>query len=248
MMKVTIPNDLRNRILRRCSSGRERSGFTMVEIALCLAIIGFALVAIVGVLPYAMDVQKFNRLDTIVLQDSTIFTDAIRGGARSMDDIANYVVAITNYPTFIFGGKMAPQPPIGYVGPMTGREIIGLLSTPKFVPGAGPGRFTSNYVVAIVRSISGPANEKFPQKNQIVQDLGLTYKLISEVVPCSFGNGSWTNTSALHELRLTFRYPYVIGRGTLGPGRQVFRTTIGGLLRTNEAPFYFFQPRTYSAL
>jgi type II secretory pathway pseudopilin PulG len=246
-MKLTNPNDLRVRSDLRGFPVGTQSGFTMVEIALCLGIIGFALVAIVGVLPFAMDVQKFNRLDTIVLQDSTIFTDAIRGGARNLDDLANYVVAITNYPTFIVGAKRTPQPPIGIRSP-NGKEIVGLLSTPKFIPGAGPGRYTSNYVVAIVRSISGSANEKPPQTNSIVQDLGLTYTLTSEVVPCSFGTGDWTNNSALHELRLTFRYPYVIGRGTLGPGRQVFRTAIGGLLSTNEAPFYFFQPRTYSAL
>ena len=31
---------------------RDGSGFTMVEIALCLAVIGVALVAIIGVLPF----------------------------------------------------------------------------------------------------------------------------------------------------------------------------------------------------
>ena len=38
----------------------------MIEIALCLAIIGFALVAIIGILPAGMQVQKDNREDTIV--------------------------------------------------------------------------------------------------------------------------------------------------------------------------------------
>src|SRR5688572_11872570 len=38
--------------------------FTMVEIAICIAVIGFALVAIVGVLPIGMQVQKDNREET----------------------------------------------------------------------------------------------------------------------------------------------------------------------------------------
>ena len=44
----------------------------MIEIALSLAIIGFALVAIIGVLPIGMNVQKDNREATIVNQDATV--------------------------------------------------------------------------------------------------------------------------------------------------------------------------------
>ena len=40
---------------------RSNSAFTMVEIALALAIIGFALVAIIGVLPFGLNVQRQNR-------------------------------------------------------------------------------------------------------------------------------------------------------------------------------------------
>src|SRR5947207_7764407 len=38
-----------------------RSAFTMIEIAISLAVIGFALVAIIGILPTGMNVQKENR-------------------------------------------------------------------------------------------------------------------------------------------------------------------------------------------
>ena len=65
--------------------------------ALCLAVIGFALVAIIGVLPFGMNVQKDNRQETIVNQDATIFMNAIRNGERGFDDLTNYVMAITNY-------------------------------------------------------------------------------------------------------------------------------------------------------
>jgi type II secretory pathway pseudopilin PulG len=40
---------------------RRQNAFTMVEIALCLAIVGFALVVIMGVLPLGGQAQKKNR-------------------------------------------------------------------------------------------------------------------------------------------------------------------------------------------
>lgn len=74
-----------------------RSAFTMIEIALALAIIGFALVAIIGVLPAGLNVQKNNRQETIITQDANYFMEAIRNGARGLDDLTNYVISITNY-------------------------------------------------------------------------------------------------------------------------------------------------------
>src|SRR5208282_3552296 len=72
------------------------SGFTMVEIAICLAIIGIALVAIIGVLPIGINVQRDNREETLIDQDATVFIENIRNGARGLDDLTNYVVAISN--------------------------------------------------------------------------------------------------------------------------------------------------------
>ena len=42
------------------------AAFTMMEIAISLAVIGIALVAIIGVLPIGMNVQQTNREETIV--------------------------------------------------------------------------------------------------------------------------------------------------------------------------------------
>ena len=50
----------------------SRRAFTMIEIAISLAIIGFALVAILGVLPIGMSVQRENREETIINQDAKI--------------------------------------------------------------------------------------------------------------------------------------------------------------------------------
>ena len=76
---------------------RPQAAFTMVEIALCLAIIGFALVAIIGVLPTGLNVQKENREETIINQEAAVWMDAIRNGAQGYDDLTNQVIAITNY-------------------------------------------------------------------------------------------------------------------------------------------------------
>ena len=37
------------------------AGFTMIEIAVSIAIVGFALVAVIGVLPAGMNTQRDNR-------------------------------------------------------------------------------------------------------------------------------------------------------------------------------------------
>ena len=59
----------------------------MIEIAISLAIIGIALVAIIGVLPLGVNVQKDNREETIINQDATVLVEAIRNGARGADDL-----------------------------------------------------------------------------------------------------------------------------------------------------------------
>src|ERR1035437_2192473 len=83
----------------RLTARPSSRAFTMIEIAISLAVIGFALVAILGVLPVGLNVQKENREETIINQDASVFMNAIRNGARGMDALANYVMAITNYVT-----------------------------------------------------------------------------------------------------------------------------------------------------
>jgi type II secretory pathway pseudopilin PulG len=200
------------------SPRRLQAAFTLVEIALSIAIIGFALVAIIGVLPAGLNVQRENREETIVVQDANFFLDAIRSGARGLDDLTNYVESITNVvtrydaETNIVGGPTA----YGYTrtgtsinnGPgnpadvlTNGANIIGLLSTPKYEyfpkpppPGSTP--FKSNYVFSFVRSLSGPAVEKAPQTNALVTDLAFRYRLISEIIPFRNWNTNWVDFNA----------------------------------------------------
>ena len=166
----------------------------MVEIAISLAVIGIALVAIIGVLPIGMNTQRDNREETIINQDATVFIEAIRGGARGLDDLTNYVYAITNYWAFYTAAGVTNQTGApGYVngaGFLTnGVNIIGLLSTPEYVDSSGLPIPTlmnggySNHVVAYVHSISGPAVEKPPQNNDIVVGDSFGYRILCVNAP-----------------------------------------------------------------
>jgi type II secretory pathway pseudopilin PulG len=232
------------------------SAFTLIEIAICLAVIGFALVAIIGILPFGMQVQKDNRQETIVAQDAQVFINAIRGGNRAMDDLTNYVVAIVNTYTdgstnngaqtltYVNGnGSGIPglPTPISPFAINSGSRIIGLLSTPKITP-SPIGGLRSNNIVAYVRSISGVAMEKFPQSSADVDTF--SYRMNVDVVPYSDypEDGSWSQPvvtvvqTNLYDLRLTFRWP-VDQRFTWkrGGSRQFVRSLAGGtIITTND--------------
>ncbi len=199
----------------RCAAigGRSRSGwakavrvgeraFTMVEIALSLAIIGIGMIAIIGVLPRGLKVQRENREETIINQDATVWLQAIRSGARGYDDLTNYVDAITNIVTFYNANEtINRQETNGYTWSQctlngtvlpprdvitNGARIVGLLSTPKITKYHDlPNHIVevSNYVTAYVHALSGAASEKAPQTNRDVRDLAFSYRIVSEVVP-----------------------------------------------------------------
>ena len=261
------------------------SGFTMVEIAICLAIIGIALVAIIGVLPIGINVQRDNREETLIDQDATVFIENIRNGARGLNDLTNYVFAITNYWTkFNANGTVGTNGVNGYSGTaasvygasvpaMTltnGANIIGLLSTPEYtdpVSGSPLGNifnvnYISNYVVAYVHSLSGPAVEKPPQDNAIMVGDSFGYKMICGNAPVAVDTNIFNLspndptyiynqqlTANQRELRLTFLWP-LLPSGNVGAGRQTFRTTVAGqLVQTYPVPnnaLYFFQSQIFT--
>jgi type II secretory pathway pseudopilin PulG len=260
--------------------GASFAAFTMIEIAISLAVIGFALVAIIGILPLGMNVQKLNRQETIINQDASVLMNAIRNGEQNVDDLTNYVLGITNYMTqFNARGVPAGNHVYGYTYTVSshngarmnpvfaitnGSRIVGLLSTPKLVPVQG-GAFYSNHVVAFVRSLSGPASEKYPQNNPTAQELALSYRMVSDVITYSTNlfDPSWTNflryqanspqyiagsnyflvvrnfQTNFHEIRLNFRWPLLPnGNVPENSPHQAFRTTVSGYLSgTNEFGF-----------
>jgi prepilin-type N-terminal cleavage/methylation domain-containing protein len=199
----------------RCSPiprSAERA-FTMIEVALCLAIIGIALLAIIGVLPLGMNAQRDNREETVIGQDATLLLEAIRSGSRGADDLTNYVYAITNYWAYYnANGSFSKSNANGYAyngvfvtspiytngpyfsAPITnGANIVALLSTPEFIADvatnypAVPTLFNtagySNRVVAYVRSMSGLAAEKPPQDNPIMRESTFTYRVLCVNAP-----------------------------------------------------------------
>jgi len=238
--------------IQRFNAPTSHSAFTMVEIALCIAIIGFALVAIIGVLPTAMRVQQDNRADTLIDQDGNYFLEAIRTGARGLDDLTNYVetfASASNYPV----RSVSSNGPVLF-GPKqynTGEKLIGLLSLPR----TNDDGFRMEVEF---RAISGAAVEKDP-----TSPISFEYLLVSEVFPfaaydrfTSFGaadpitvtNMASNLTNNLYEVRLTFKWPIIPRTGQVGNNRKVFRTLVSGFLapvKIDGDDYRFFQPATF---
>jgi type II secretory pathway pseudopilin PulG len=221
-MRFSIPNTAR----------RSAAAFTMVEIALCLAIVGFALVAIIGVLPAGLNVQKENREDTILNQEATAWIDAIRAGGAgpalsgTFDDLTNYVDRIVVETYFFASTNAQPAlvaPPIVAqpvnAGPTTllitnGAQIVGLLSIPKIII-ASTNSFYSNYVYAYCRAMNGGAADKPPQDNPDVRDLAFGYRMVVDITPYGSGGPGGISTNILDQImsdnlsdvRLLLRWP-----------------------------------------
>jgi len=239
----------------------------MIEVALCLAIVGFAVVSILLVLPSGMNTQSQTRQETIINQDASMVLEGIRNGARGLDDLTNYVYAITNYWGYYKQGVPSSFGKNGYTlssssipnnwaqgsafYPITnGLRIVGLLSTPEFTDGVNPvnNLFNrdgySNHMVAYVRSFSGLATEKPPQNNEIMREDTFTYRLLCVNAPVATDTNTLLNSSYarelagnLRELRLLFEWPQR-PNGSVGDNRQSFRTSVGGAYSvTNELGF-----------
>ena len=224
----------------------------MVEIALCIAIIGFALVAIIGVLPAAMRIQQDNRADTLIDQDGNYFMEAIRHGAQGLDELTNYVYDINLIQVTAADPTPKPKQVIPLFPPA--RRIIGALSVPF---GYSPDQ--NEYFVirseAKVRAISGAAVEKDPSSL-----ISFDYLLTSEISPfgafdpgTAFETASTNNlqqiqkdlTKSLYEVRLTFRWPFSAVTGNVGNNKKVFRALVSGSLMDSTNDFFFFQPTTF---
>lgn len=164
--------------------------FTMIEIAIAIGVIGFALVAIIGILPAGLNVQKDNREDTIISQDAPYFLDAIRNGApvtnynntnvlahsaQGLDFLTNYVQSI-RFDEVVKGTTNATYV---YSNFTSGAEIIGLLTTPQ--TNYNSPFFASNcfIVTATNRALGGPATEQ----NGLNSIMAFTYKMEVTVTP-----------------------------------------------------------------
>src|SRR3954465_8618944 len=216
----------------RCS--RANSGFTMIEIAIAVAIIAFALVAIIGVLPAGLQVQKENREDTLLAQEGTYFMEAIRGGALGLDELPYYVSRID----VVRGGVTNTYSSLG-----SGAEVIGLLSTPDAIN------------IAKVRAISGALAERGPATAEIAFQYQMQVQIIpfqslpplatTNLVPLIVqSNYVDTLQANLHEIRLRFLWP-ILPNGSFGNGRQTLRSIASGqfVVKTNgNTPYFYLRP------
>jgi hypothetical protein len=225
--------------LTPAGSRRSERAFTMVEIAICLAVIGFALVAIIGVLPSAMNFQRDNREETIIDQDATYWLEAIRDAAKGLDNLTDHVerigivftngsTASTNYYIPGPGGPAGNQFRDGY-------DIIGLLTS------AALWDLGIQRAEADVYAISGPAVERDPAG----RELGMKYRMQVEIAlfpwwrmnpdlrPEELAQGPDLTNAILHEVRLQFNWPLRSNERTRS--RKVYRSLVQGVV-TNQAP------------
>ena len=267
----------------------RRTAFTMIEIAMALAIIGFALVAIIGVLPQGVEVQKNNRRETIINQDASFYIDALRGGKQRLDDLTNYIATITNHWVyFSTNGTVLNQGNDAYTNistaalalgdprfkvtnpyytPITdyrltnGLRILGIMSTPRYQQ-FNDGSFVSNNVVVYARALSGAANEKAPQTNDLLREIAFSYRFAVQIAPhtseaTNWNNGSFdaqfnsmfgTNATGAFEkelrknlhanlcdVRLHFRWP-LLPNGDIGKGEKKFRVLVANSLEKTTDP------------
>jgi len=213
--------------------GQGAAAFTMVEIALSLAVVAFAMVAIMGVLPTGMTVQKENREDTLINQEGQYWIEAIRSGARGMADLTNYVESVQVLPS---SGK--PLQLTNLVNPterLNATELMAVLSTPKYVIQSKPFKVITNQVIARVKAITGIASEK----DFLTNEYSFRYQLQVETIPDQTiapdllpPNRSVSSqvSGNLYDIRLVLRWP-VTQRGTtwaVGNNKKTFRAKIAG--------------------
>lgn len=254
--------------LNIATSRRSDRGFTMIEIAIALGVIGFALVAIIGILPMGLDVQRDNRSETIINQDATLWLEAIRSGAVGMNDLPSYVENISLIERNPADGGMVASNRyvLGNGSGQTfkdGADIIGLLTWAA----SGPDREARAQITAL----SGSAAEKEldPAKRALAfsyllrvvidarrdpnidfNDTALPFDAVTgeEMLTIRhFGysslNRAYPDATSLSEIRLTFAYPF-IGENRPPPRAQTYRASVARQIVNDPdgSEFFFFRP------
>jgi hypothetical protein len=223
----------------------------MVEIALSLAVVAFALVAIIGVLPLGMTVQKDNREDTLIAQEARYWIEALKSGAEGLHDLTNYVEYIKIDPTNANSQFQLVEIDNSFEPHLKAHEIIGLLSIPKYE--GGTTNSVTNRITARVRAITGPATEQSPFTNtfpntfryQLQTEWTPYYPMPPALVGRRYLEDPTNNLATLNfneavganlwDVRLVLRWP-VIERGNdwfIGNNRKTFRARISGVLQSH---------------
>ena len=169
----------------------------MLEIAVSLGVIAIGMVAILGVLPSGLNVQKDNRERTYVNEDARLLIDALREGNEGLYALTNHVEAIlrigtnlagnvsTGYmvlenphfdPNFVSGELGNNSKPLLTNSPVV---ILAALGSPAGTP-ISTKNFYLSHTVALMRSFSGGMLEQVEGSSN---DLSFHYYLTVEVSP-----------------------------------------------------------------
>lgn len=215
-------------------SRRPQAAFTLIEVALSVAIAAFALVAIIGVMPAGLNVQRENREEAIINYDAKFLIDAIRSGLTMPNDLAQRFDGLASWSngavTNLFTNNITPPIPIPAF------DIIRVLSF--------PGANVTNY--AWVRGFNGSLGDTAGTNT----DLMFAYKVSTHLEPYTYNPISpppiapYQSTN-LWELRIAFEWPFYPNK-TIGNGRQSYRVMIAGA-PTNISGYLLFSPTHFQS-
>lgn len=222
------------------SSVRPEAAFNLVEVALALALVAFALTAIFGVLPAGVNVQRDNRAEVIINYDARYWMEAIRSGQMPLSFNTDGSVkewqavshsALTNHVYWVRVERPAPNgttTTFRYANQSDWPEsVIGWLSFPNDIvdavlPESGVKKF------AKVRSLTGRMGDAASGA-----DAGFYYLLETSIAAAASSSSSPYIGTNLYQLRLVFRWPIIqdaAGNETAGTGYKTFVTQVSGTL------------------
>jgi type II secretory pathway pseudopilin PulG len=245
---------------------RTADAFTMVEVALSLAIIAFAVVAIIGILPTGMQVQRDNREETVINQDGQFILEVLKNGQTNVTLLAQnfeWIESYTNIPPSAIIGREGRFDRTNLLqGTYSTNElayrIAGLLSTPRFVANsAAPNGYISNWVQAKFVGNSGPLADRLTEDPVTGnRDFAFGYLVTVDIAPIILsttgsnyaGYAYATNLQDnLYSLRVNLSWP-VYPNNTVGNGRKSFHSLVSGRLTQDANGFYRFRPNEYNGL
>ena len=226
---------------------RTTTAFTMVEVALSLAIVAFAMVAIIGVMPTGINVQKENREDTIISQDAAFILEALRGGEAS----SNLTALSAGLVGHIYGVNLTTFPPTAIPNyPYSPLDIVKRLSIPSWDTSG----FTTGATVAVsarFRAMSGGLGDTAGAAT----NLAFNYYVRAQITrfsPDPYNVAYNPLATNLHEIKLTFQWPVYDDPGITTPptsfgNRQlVVRSIVSGQLVNLTNGGYVFRPGTFN--
>lgn len=228
------------------ANDRSEDAFTMIEVAMSLAIVAFALVAIIGVMPTGLNVQRQNADETIISQDGTYLLEAIRQGTLSANltqlgtnlteiDLRSEFNAVGNPSTYYWTNGVGSPPSID--------QLVLHLARPRESENLSIGVATApitNYVRLRFFALSGNMTAVLGNDSDKMQ-----YEVQIEVIAGGSGlsdpnvfaaTNQFTSSfiqGNLHTVKLTYRWP-VLPTGRLGSGRKVLLTQFRGYLKPKK--------------